>query len=438
MVLLFVGPNYSQINSVKIINEISQCNCWQQRDSSWSIAAFDNVGGDGFPGLPPEYRNDDWSTVAIMIPFTFCFYGDPVTKIFINNNGNVSIGKPITRFLGELLSSNLNNIIAPFWADVDTRGLNSGLVYYKITSTHMIVEWDKVGYFGVHDDKLNTFQLIISDGSDPIIASGQNVSFCYKDMQWTTGDASEGISGFGGVPAEVGVSHADSINYISIGLFDDSTYNYDGPYGLNDGIQSLNNQSFSFNVCINNFNIPPILRGSFICDTVELCLGDSFKYETNFISPELNQITSVSVNNSGLAGLNVNTIPGNQAIVSLSYIADTIGLFTIDIVGTDDGSPPQTSTYSLVINIDNNCNVNILQNNLDKKIILPTTIHENLTINSLVEINTIRIFNSLGLLIYFNNNSSNLNIDATQWGNGIYFILLQSNDKIYMRKILKY
>ncbi|MBK8364520.1 MAG: hypothetical protein IPL24_12915 [Bacteroidetes bacterium] len=49
------------------------------------------VGG---PGLPPDYRNDDWSTTQITVPFPFCFYGQQVNFMYINNNGNVSINNP--------------------------------------------------------------------------------------------------------------------------------------------------------------------------------------------------------------------------------------------------------------------------------------------------------------------------------------------------------
>ena len=40
------------------------------------VAQFDGSGGSGGPGVPPDYRNDDWSTVSITIPFPFCFTGN--------------------------------------------------------------------------------------------------------------------------------------------------------------------------------------------------------------------------------------------------------------------------------------------------------------------------------------------------------------------------
>src|SRR5436190_16697396 len=35
------------------------CNCWINRDTTWSVVPFDCAGGSGGPGIAPEYRNDD-------------------------------------------------------------------------------------------------------------------------------------------------------------------------------------------------------------------------------------------------------------------------------------------------------------------------------------------------------------------------------------------
>ena len=83
--------------------------------------------------------------------------------------------------------------------------------------------------------------MIITDGVDPLIPGG-NVSFCYGDMQWTTGDASGGAGGFGGNAATVGANLGDGSNYIQFGRFDSAGYAYDGPYNLNDGVDWKNYQ----------------------------------------------------------------------------------------------------------------------------------------------------------------------------------------------------
>lgn len=213
------------------MNEADPCNCWIERDGSWNVVPF-----NGSTNGPPEYRNDDGSTAPFAIPFNFCFYGSNYNSIYINNNGSVSFDGPFTAFIADSFPSPNFKMISPFWGDVDTRGLLSGIVYYKLTSTALIIQWDHVGYYNTQDNLLNTFQLILTDGSDPILDAGKNVSFCYQDMQWTTGSASGGAGGFGGTPATVGANLGDGISSIQIGRFDQPGSTYNGPYGGGAGI----------------------------------------------------------------------------------------------------------------------------------------------------------------------------------------------------------
>ncbi len=115
--------------------------------------------------------------------------------VYINNNGTVSFHQAYSSFIPSGFPLTNYDMIAPFWADVDTRNVKSGVVYYKLTPTYLIVQWDTVGYFSGHIDKKNSFQVIMSNGSDPIIPNGNNVEFCYQSMNWTTGDASGGTHG---------------------------------------------------------------------------------------------------------------------------------------------------------------------------------------------------------------------------------------------------
>ena len=151
-------PSYSQrTQSPNAVNATGAgCNCWIDRDASWNIAPFTN-------GSAPEYRNDDGSTTVIALPFNFCFYGRMVDSVFINNNGNVSIDFPYWTYSADSFPSSAFTMIAPFWSDVDTQDPASGLVYYQITATHMIVQWEEVGYYSSHSDLKNTFQLIMTD-----------------------------------------------------------------------------------------------------------------------------------------------------------------------------------------------------------------------------------------------------------------------------------
>ena len=294
------------------------CDCYLVRDSSWQIGAFDYAGGSGGPGVPPDYRNDDWSTAPINLAFNYCLYGQQFNTLHLNNNGNISFGVPYSIFSAVPFPSTQYIMVAPFWADVDTRAPLSGLVYWKQTATYLVVQWDNVGYYGIHDNWLNTFQLIITDGNDPILPYG-NTSFCYKDMQWTTGDASGGVNGFGGTPATVGANLGDGINYLQFGLFDQAGLAYDGPGGLNDGVSWLDNQNLIFNACASGGNnIAPVPSGIGFCDTIEICAGDTTLFPLTFISPETNQITTINATSTFPSGFSIlsNTSGASATIVT--------------------------------------------------------------------------------------------------------------------------
>jgi hypothetical protein len=420
------------------ITSFSQsCDCWIQRDTSWTIAAMDGSGGSGGPGLPPLYRNDDWSTDTVTLPFNFCFYGDTVRSVFINNNGNISIGTAYSTYTASAFPDSNYSMVAPFWADADTRdSLFSDVVYYKIFQHYMIVQWEHIGYYNTHGDKLNTFQLVISDGGSSPLPENKNVGFCYKEMQWTTGDASSGVGGLGGFPATVGVNYGDGINYLQIGTYNDSTFAYDGPYGNNDGIKSLSFQSFAFNVCVTGFNVSPILSGQYICDTIPLCIGDTFTYDADFISPESGQITTVTINDHGMGGVNLVTTPGIQAPVAISFIAVVAGIHIVDIIGTDDGTPAAHTTYPLIFNIQN-CSVGINESENEIPKIFPNPFYDKLQL-SFTNKCRITITDLSGKTLFTENNIDDKTINTSLWKAGIYFMSITTKENVMTRKIIKY
>jgi hypothetical protein len=220
-------------------------------DPSFTQVSFlpDYTGGGGF-------YSDDGSTASLTLPFTFCFYGTNENFFFINNNGNVSFDTPYSSFTSTGFPISGTPMLAPFWADVDTRGGNIGSVWMKTAANHVIIIWDEVGYYNIHGDKRNTFELIITDGTDPLIGVGNNVAFSYDLMQWTTGDASGGVGGFGGIPATVGVNKGDGVMYALVGRFDNGTALYDGPGGANDGVAYLTGKLFTFDACSDEVVIP--------------------------------------------------------------------------------------------------------------------------------------------------------------------------------------
>jgi gliding motility-associated-like protein len=328
------------------VQAATSCNCLQTIDNTYSVAEF--VGYSA-----PDYRNDDASTAQIALPFNFCMYGNTYNNCYINNNGNISFDAPYATYSASGFPSASFVMVAPFWADVDTRNLASGLVYYKITPTAMIVRWQNVGYFNSQADKINDFQLIITNGADPIIPLGSNVSFCYGDMQWTTGSASGGTNGFGGTAATVGANQGDGTNFIQFGRFDQAGIAYDGPGGANDGISWLDNQSFFFNVCTNNNNIAPIVSGINVCDTITLCIGESLPLNFSFLTPEIGQTISTVINSNGISGFTGSATSGATSDITANFTASlsNVGYNTITFTGTDTGTPNASTTVTIVIHV---------------------------------------------------------------------------------------
>nr|WP_218018015.1 nidogen-like domain-containing protein [Sphingomonas azotifigens] len=106
-------------------------------------------------------------------------------------------------------------MIAPFWADVDTRCSNCGAVYLGSRSSNSFtVTWNNVGYFATHSDKLNNFQLTLT--ATPGNTGDFDIEFRYDRLQWTTGDASGGSQGLGGVPAQAGFDAGDGQHFYSL------------------------------------------------------------------------------------------------------------------------------------------------------------------------------------------------------------------------------
>ncbi len=338
------------------------CNCWIPRDGTFSAVPFDL-------GSPPYYSNDDGSTVGITLPFNFCLYGNTVggasNQMYINNNGNISFGSSYSTFSPVGFPSSLYTMIAPFWGDVDTENppTNGGVVYYKLTPTYLIVQWDSVGVFD-HTGQVNTFQLIITDGTDPILPAGNNISFCYGEMQWTTGDASNGGgTGFDGTPADpatVGLNKGDGTTFTQIGQFGVPGSTYAGSTGIS-GVGWLAGQSFYFNSCGAGGNLPPVVTSggppsACVGDTLTICsIGGTLVHTVSFIPPSTSGSVSVTATSPSVGADFSVTNSTSGASASLTFQVNSTGLtagyYTVTVTATND--VPLSTTINYIIHVVN-------------------------------------------------------------------------------------
>lgn len=155
-------------------------------------------------------RNDDGSSDLVPLGFTLNFFGRLRTQCYVNNNGNITFDQSLATYTPFGLTAAKREIIAPFFADVDTRSPLSNVVRYGRSSINgrpaFGVNYIDVGYFASHADKLNRFQLVLIDRADT--GDGNfDIEFNYEKVQWETGDASGGTGGYGGTPVIVGYSN---------------------------------------------------------------------------------------------------------------------------------------------------------------------------------------------------------------------------------------
>jgi hypothetical protein len=147
---------------------------------------------------------------AVPLGMAINFFGVNFSSIYINTNGNVTLDAPLSTFTPFGLTAASRQIIAPFFADVDTRNVASGVVTFGSGlfggRNAFGVNWINVGYYNEHVDKTNSFQLLIVDRSDTGVGNF-DIVFNYDNMDWETGDASGGTGGLGGNSARVGFSN---------------------------------------------------------------------------------------------------------------------------------------------------------------------------------------------------------------------------------------
>lgn len=209
---------------------------------TWDRVAFTNGsicnGNNG-------WSSDDCSSDEIPLEFEYSVCGETFTSLWVNTNGNLTFDQPNDVYTADGIPNTNAVMVAPFWADVDFGG-TCGEVWVYNTPTYFIATWVDVGYFSSACDLMNTFQVVITNGNDPLIGIGNNTAFYYCDMNWTTGDASNGTGGLGGLPAVVGINSGDLDAFAIIGNFDASGPIYDGPLGENDGVDFLDNKFYLF------------------------------------------------------------------------------------------------------------------------------------------------------------------------------------------------
>jgi hypothetical protein len=189
------------------------------------LAAADALAAPGVVQELPGCRdnvlpaNDDGSSPEIDLPFDVNFEGATYGAAWVNNNGNITFLQARSNYTPYDFRETGEAIVAPFFADVDTRGTGSGLVNYGNVASYggdpaFCVIWSNVGYYNSHVDKLNHFQAIVVERADRV-----DIVFNYDSIQWETGDVDGGVGGLGGTSAVVGYATGEGSALMMPGSF---------------------------------------------------------------------------------------------------------------------------------------------------------------------------------------------------------------------------
>lgn len=137
------------------------------------------------------------------------FFGNLYNGVFVNNNGNVSLGARNSFYSDVGLESLPAKVIAPFYANVDTRfdGLSARYGRGAVDGRSAFgVTWLDADYYPSNAAHVNSnrFQLVLVDRSD-LGAGNFDIEFNYDSIKWESGSTSGGdANGLGGRSARIG------------------------------------------------------------------------------------------------------------------------------------------------------------------------------------------------------------------------------------------
>ena len=166
----------------------------------------------GNVGLGDDRSTTTAQSLGFSAPLNY--FGSSYSGVFVNNNGNVSFGARNSSFIDAGLDAIAARMIAPFYADVDTRSAGATVRYGRGTvDGHAAfgVNWVNVDYYSgsAAHEQHNSFQLVLIDRSD-LGAGNFDMEFNYDHIGWESGlNQSGDETGLGGSSARIGFTAGD-------------------------------------------------------------------------------------------------------------------------------------------------------------------------------------------------------------------------------------
>ncbi len=310
-------------------------------------------------GTPVTLGDDDG--IQVPLPFTFNFYGTDYTDIAIGSNGYLTFGSDWTDFSNDPIPdpNDPNDIIAPFWDDLNP-GLGGTIHYYFDAATNQfIVQYTDIQHFG--GSAPYTFEVILN-------SNGQ-ILFQYLSMQGDLLSSTVGIENFDASDGlEVVFNAAYLHDNLAVRIAADSPWLSENPIvgtvpaGGSMDIQVIANTTgllggpYDANVLIHS-NDPVTPDTSmpvhlFVTGIPDIDASTSMQFpDSVFVGDSVTQTLTIS--NVGNLALDVTDITSDNPVFSVSPTAFSVPPFgsqDVDVTFTPDVAGTHTGTLSIVSN----------------------------------------------------------------------------------------
>ncbi len=161
-----------------------------------------NVGADATPvaiDLRPAF------------PGAFSLFGRTYESFYLNANGNITFAAPLASPNAVAYPVDGQPMIAPWWADVDTRlggSSSANAVCFHVELNRVVVTWHDVQRHGATDGRVNDFQMILSTSGTCTRGGDLDFEFRYNRCEWAAGE--------GGQFAQVGLDAGNRMNFVAL------------------------------------------------------------------------------------------------------------------------------------------------------------------------------------------------------------------------------
>jgi hypothetical protein len=335
------------------------------------------LGGSKDFGENALSANDDRSTGAIdltsIFPYGLNFFGSTYNSVYLNNNGNITFDSALSAYTPSPITQLTRHpIIAPFYADVDTRSgaliaspggtsKGSNLVYWDLDPDNKQVTftWDDVGYYS-YGTSPNAFQLVLKD----VGLGNLQIDFRYENISWLVGAAS------GSILARAGFALGDGFTFYELPQ-SGTTQMSDLELASNVGQPGL----YRFTLPV--INLPSIARGVIVNDDSTVSISPGSLTYSELGSPvytytitrngDTSTQSSVAWQVYGQWGIDGSDFVGGIMPSGTILFAPGDTTKTIQIQVQDDLTVESNETF--IVNLHSAINTTINQNNATGTII---------------------------------------------------------------------